>query len=93
MSQQGRAGGRLYAAINFYEPVPGAMPLCLDCTRRDGTACTSPLATFNGGEGMRVITPKPSRVHFYRRGKGARSGWETIYPGPARGCDGKEVAS
>jgi hypothetical protein len=83
---------RLYSRLSPHEPFPGVMPLCLDCTHRDGVRCTSPKAKLNGGEGIKLVYPEPSRVHFYRRGKGVRSGWETIYVGPVQDCDGKEVS-
>ena len=82
---------RLYAAQPYWMPLPGIMGLCLDCRHRDGTACTSPQAKFNGGEGLEVLHPKPHDVHFYRRGKGTRSGWEKVYQGPATACSNREV--
>jgi hypothetical protein len=83
---------RLYRQVDRNAPSPGVMTLCVDCPARDGTECTSPMATFNGGEGMVIKIPKPSRVHFCRRGKGAQSGWETIYVGPPKSCEGKDAA-
>lgn len=86
---------RLYARLGYggHEPAPGAMPLCLDCCHRDGTRCTSPMLGSNGGLGIGIGGPSPTRAHFLRRGKGARSGWETIYTLPRERCTGKEVAS
>jgi hypothetical protein len=82
---------RLYAPLNPYTPAAGAMALCVDCVHRDGLRCASPLASFNGGAGILVTGPKPSRVGGSGRGKGARSGWESIYRGPTTHCTGKET--
>jgi hypothetical protein len=82
---------RLYSHVNANQPEPGTEALCLDCPHREGVACRCPLLTSNGGPGMLMTCPKPSDVHFLRRGKGARSGWEKIYPGPPEGCAGKEA--
>jgi hypothetical protein len=84
---------RLYARVPRFKPTPGVMALCVACKHRDGVTCKSPLATFNGGAGMTVNFPEPTRVHICRRGKGLRSGWETLYPAPPNGCEGREVPS
>lgn len=81
---------RLYAALTPHTPAPGAMPLCLDCRHRSATRCMHPEAKINGGPGLHVYGPKGTLVHFLRRGKGARSGWERIFPGPSNACSGKE---
>lgn len=80
---------RLYRALNPHTPAPGAMPICRDCIHRDGTRCVCPAAKYNGGPGIEIIGPKPTMVHFLRSGKGARSGWEPLYPGPSTECTGK----
>lgn len=84
---------RLYAALGPYDPFPGCMAICLDCVHRDGTRCTHPRANANGGTGVELSIKAPSQVHFYRRGKGARSGWETVWTRPARACAQKEVST
>ena len=81
---------RLYRPCPPWEPMPGVMGLCGSCRHRDGTRCASPAAKANGGEGLVIAFPQPTRVHVLRRGKGARSGWENWYSGPPRGCTGRE---
>ena len=83
---------RLYRACQAWEPTPGVMGLCVGCQHRDGTRCACPDARPNGGEGIVIAFPEPTRVHVLRLGKGARSGWELWYPGPPRGCTGKASA-
>jgi hypothetical protein len=82
---------RLYSRVEPHAPVPGAMPLCLDCKHRDGVRCTTPKARLNGGPGIKLSMPEATQMHLCRRGKGQRSGWITIYNGPVFGCDGKEA--
>lgn len=80
---------RLYGQLKPWAPFPGVMAICHDCPHRNGVDCTCPAARHNGGEGLAISYPKPSQVHFLRRGKGARSGWETVYNGPPVACGGK----
>jgi hypothetical protein len=97
---------RLYQAQPRFKPVPGAMALCAACEHRDGLSCTSPLSGAaeapgillaegkpvpEGWAGLVIRGPEPWRVHVYRRGPGARSGWETIYHGPPTHCSGREA--
>lgn len=69
-----------------------AMGLCLDCRHRDGWRYMSPMAAFNGGEGLHMIGPAPIRVHVCRS-PCRLSGWEEWYSSPRLACTGKEVAS
>ena len=78
---------RLYHDILGFTPFPGTCPVCSDCPHRRGLDCTR--AKLNGGPGVEMISPEPARVHIHRRGKGARSGWEEIYPGWPIDCSGK----
>jgi hypothetical protein len=82
---------RLYRRITDHEPFPGAMPLCLDCKRRDGVTCMSPKACFNGGPppGIKMEYPKPSMAHLNLGRKGGR--WQAFYHGPVTSCSGKEL--
>lgn len=82
---------RLYSTVAYWQPHPGIMGLCTSCVHRDGTDCTSPLRLSVGGPGLEILYPQPSQAHVYRRGKGARSGWETIYVGPPHTCKGRET--
>lgn len=81
---------RLYRKMTPFEPFPGVMSICGDCRLRDGQRCTNAQAKINGGPGLAMTYPAPTRVHYYRRGKGAKSGWETIWNGPVTSCAGKE---
>lgn len=83
---------RLYAKLDEWHPLPGSMPICQDCLHHVGTSCLNLQAQMNGGPGLNLIFPRPDRVHVLRRGKGQRSGYETIWRGPVVGCDGRETA-
>lgn len=79
---------RLYAQLDPYQPWPGCMPVCADCTLRDGTRCTSPAAKANGGPGVLLTMPLPSTgfVH-YRDARGRRRGKRrTLWKGPVTAC-------
>lgn len=84
---------RLYIPLERDVPVPGAVGLCTSCVHRDKLRCTHPGTTFNGGTGLEMIGPKPSRVHVYRRGGHHRSGWIDVYPGPPTHCTGRETSA
>lgn len=79
---------RLYSHIERMAPLPGCMTLCIDCPNRNGTGCTHPDLTANGGNGLTIIGPKATNVHVCRRGKGARSGWLDVYPWEPIACAG-----
>ena len=81
---------RLYAALDPDAPVPGAMPLCLDCRFRAGVRCLHPDLKANGGPGLEIL-PLPLRVLVCRSPR-RLSGWETIYPGPPLACQGRETS-
>lgn len=80
---------RLYRRLMRSEPMPGAMPICLDCQYRDGTRCRSPQAAINGGPGLQY-EPMLQRVHVCRSPR-RLSGWHWI-GGPVEKCSGKETA-
>ena len=83
---------RLYAALPANAPAIGAMPLCLACRHREGTACRNPLAKANGGPGMPVDIDPPGTMHV-NRGGGGRNYWTKVYTRPARSCAGHEPAA
>lgn len=79
---------RLYIPLDMYAPFPGIMRICLDCPRRSGVSCTSPLAKHNGGRGVRITGPRPTQAHI--KAGGGRGGWIKIYSGEATDCAGKQ---
>jgi hypothetical protein len=83
---------RLYSLLHRFAPFPGVMALCLDCRHRDGTACRSPKAKFNGGPGLEVLYPEPTRVHAGGRapGAGGRPGTRGRRPRATGGRSGDE---
>lgn len=81
---------RLYREMKEHEPMPGAMPLCLDCRHRSGVTCTNPQAQINGGPGLTMKYPKPASVHVCRSPL-RLSGWVHEYMGPVSECSGREV--
>lgn len=81
---------RLYKQMAKNEPAPGAMPICRDCPARDDFRCTSRLARFNGGPGMKY-EPEGSMVHICRSPR-RLSGWHYIASGPVARCSGKDAA-
>lgn len=81
---------RLYTPLSPHEPFPGVMRICIDCPRRSGVSCTSPLAKHNGGSGMRIEGPRPSVAHF--NFGGGRGKWAKMYTSEPTGCAGKQQA-
>lgn len=81
---------RLYSLVEPNKPLPGLMPLCLDCTHRDGLDCTNPQSKRNGGDGIKLTFPQPTQAFVDGPGLHGRM---TFYPGPVSACDGKAVAS
>jgi hypothetical protein len=82
---------RLYAPVDRWAPWPGAMPLCSDCTHREGLQCQHPDLKTNGGPGLELRFPQPSRVHFLMYPR-RLSGWHTQYHGPVEFCAGRTPA-
>lgn len=80
---------RLYREMHAFTPMPGAMGVCLDCRRRNGLACHSPQAQFNGGSGL-AYKPEGQMVHLCRSPRN-KSGWQYMAPGPVTECSGKET--
>ena len=78
---------RLYRDIDAKTPMPGAMPICLDCNMRVGKGCASPVARFNGGPGLEY-EPKGQMVHLCRVPR-SKSGWQYFAEGPVTKCSGK----
>lgn len=84
---------RLYRQLDPNEPFPGAMPVCLDCMRREGVTCTSPMLLRNGGPGLPL--PAPDTVCFIdgvrngRRFGERRQAWSK----PTEECVGRTVAA
>lgn len=78
---------RLYRRLAPNTPMPGTMAICVGCTHRDETSnCTSPLLNRNGGPGLNVEAPQPSRMHLnYGGGRGE---FVFSWPGPATACAG-----
>ena len=81
---------RLYKWMTPNTPAPGAMAICLDCPSRDGLRCTSPVAGFNGGPGLKY-EPEGGMVHVCRSPR-SQSGWHYMASGPVTKCSGKEAA-
>jgi hypothetical protein len=80
---------RLYIELAPHEPFPGVMQICVDCPRRNGVSCTSPLAKHNGGTGMRMEGPRPT-VAFIDCTPRSKSGMVKLYTAEATGCAGKQ---
>lgn len=81
---------RLYRRLWTPMPLPGAMPICTDCTHREGLRCTHALLKANGGPGLELAVPKPAHAHLnYGGGRGE---FVKMYPYWPRGCKGREVA-
>lgn len=80
---------RLYRELSPNTPMPGAMPICRDCSRRNGMGCFSPLAKFNGGPGL-TYEPEGQMVHLCRSPR-SKSGWQYLAPCPVTACSGKEA--
>lgn len=88
---------RLYAGMQQNAPFPGAMAICLDCTKRTGLRCASPLAKFNGGAGINISAPRPVTAFMDGTRKGPdgrrrRTGWvERFYPSAPTACTGRTI--
>lgn len=84
---------RLYARMDENAPLPGVMDLCVDCKHRSGLNCSSPLAKFNGGDGISITADKPMVYHMDGRDKKGRrwSRWGQSYSNPPKACTGKET--
>lgn len=80
---------RLYRQLAPHEPMVGVLQLCVGCVHRDGVRCTNPAAQINGGPGLEVVFPKPTRIHVYFGG--GRGGWKHLYHGHATECSGREL--
>jgi hypothetical protein len=81
---------RLYARLEWNQPYPGTMGLCLDCRHRDGVTC--PLTQFNGGGGVNIVVAKPFNAHVCRSPR-RLSGWIQMWRSPATNCDRRETAT
>lgn len=81
---------RLYRQQSDVMPMPGAMPVCLDCRYRERMDCVSPTAKFNGGPGLKY-EPEGNYIHLCRSPR-SKSGWKYWAPGPVETCSGKEPA-
>jgi hypothetical protein len=81
---------RLYREQLPHTPMPGAMPICVDCPCRAALDCKSPVAKFNGGSGLEY-EPKGQMVHLCRSPR-SKSGWQYLSDGPVTKCSGKEAA-
>lgn len=80
---------RLYRAKDTHEPLPGAMPCCMECSKREGWRCKSTLLRANGGAGLPLKFPRPLQVHI-NRGSARKNSWETIWQGPVS-CDDQSI--
>lgn len=80
---------RLYHLLDLNEPCAGAMRICVGCAFNSGTRCLHEQAKQNGGPGLAMTFPPPTRMHRYCSGRNARSGWVTIFPGPVTACPGR----
>jgi hypothetical protein len=80
---------RLYHRLSMWEPAPGAMTVCVDCTFRQGLHCSHPDLKENGGEGLILKFPRPSHG-FVDSGKGGYSGPATFYCGRVN-CESKNI--
>lgn len=83
---------RLYDYIGAHDPLPGTMPLCLDCRYRRQLTCNHPDQKHFGGPGLTITTgPTSSPIHLNcGRGRG-QSYWIKPYYGPCTACTGKEA--
>lgn len=78
---------RLYHPLPADQPHPGCMPICLDCTHREGVRCTHPQAKANRGTGVMLhFRTPPAQMHLCGTRNGRRFGeWRTIYA-PVEAC-------
>jgi hypothetical protein len=82
---------RLYDTVHRCEPAPGVMPACVDCKHAKDLQCHNPLLKANGGPGLPLNYPPPSRGFIDWRDKaGRRKGSPmTFWHGPVT-CRGRE---
>lgn len=78
---------RLYRALRPFHPWPGIMQLCLECKFREGVSCTHPNAKANGGQGVKITFPEPTRG-FVDGGK--YSGPVIFWAGHPTACEQRE---
>ncbi len=85
---------RLYRRMEYQEPLPGAMPVCIDCNWRSDQRCLHSDLKSNGGPGLRLFFPKPTAMFVDGKDKHGRDrGWiHYTYHGPVK-CDGLEVST
>jgi hypothetical protein len=89
---------RAYSLLSPNEPAPGAMPLCLDCRHRRGTACGHPDAKANGGTGVLLTLPRPTTGLVCSRGRkkkghGGCCRQVTFWRGPVTACRQKDFST
>lgn len=82
---------RLYIRLAKHEPMAGSMPICIGCTHREGVQCTHPDLKSNGGGGLGMTFPLPTRAFVdWHDKQGRRSGGiRTLYMGPVSKCMGR----
>lgn len=82
---------RLYDEVPANKPIPGLMPhLCTDCVHRKDLACMHPDLKANGGPGLMIVAPEPTRGFMDGTRGGKRVGWMfEHWPRPAIDCKGK----
>lgn len=82
---------RLYHDVPENKPIPGVMAhLCVGCKHRDGLDCKHPDLKANGGPGLLIVAPQPTRGFMDGTRGGKRTGWMFEYwPGPATECKGR----
>jgi hypothetical protein len=82
---------RLYEKIDRNAPMPGGMPICIDCRFRDGLRCTHADLVTNGGDGLRLTQVQPSVMFLDYRDKAARRRGKRIvsYYRPVSACAGR----
>jgi hypothetical protein len=77
---------RRYEHIAAFAPAPGAMPVCALCSFCSNLACRHPDLKENGGEGLQLNVPQPTKAHIKA---GRDSGWINVWRGPVT-CEGRE---
>lgn len=77
---------RLYRELDAGHAFPGAMGICVGCVLRHGTACTSPKAKLNGGEGLQFTWKTPPRYVHLKVAKPGVSGFRYLFDGPVLTC-------
>ena len=82
---------RLYRELELFEPMPGAMQVCIGCRWLERVACKCPLAKHNGGAGMVIMVPDSGvRGFVCSRGKGGGCHSFHGWAGHATSCNGKD---